>query len=522
MTIKFKILSLIAAIGLLLSAILALISPRQAEKLGRTILLKDAEFITNLLAENLAIGMQTRSIDDGAALEQALSVLGSSEKEKWEAVSSIRVFDESGSFITGTRSSADSTLMNTKADTLLLFEQKQSIRASAPLLDVDRNVLGYVEVEFSKKFLNQNITKSATTSLLIALALLGVTLFIGILVSREVAGGIRTAEDVMRDIAQGEGDLTRRLDIRGNDEVGRLQYWMNHFMDKIHELIGQVKFNADLVSHAAFAISSASTDMAIGSEKQAARADSVYSTIEQIAASIVHNVHQVDETVRMAQDAVSLAKDGNQAYLTTQKGMDNIVKATGEIGHLIYTLSSRTGQINEVVRMIDHIAAQTNLLAINASIEAYHAGEKGAGFMVVADEVRRLSEQTRSSTRMIAETIKSIQTDMTQATESMRGMEDIVHEGRGSVRKMEDVLNRITSTVKNSIEMIQHIALSFKDEGTGAKEMSNYVEDISKTLRKASMSSVTMAAAAREMNLQTEELRRTVSQFKLKDASGKE
>ena len=85
MTIKFKILSLIAAIGLLLSAILALISPRQAEKLGRSILLKDAEFITNLLADNLALGMQTRSIDDGAALKQALSLLGSGEKEKGEA-----------------------------------------------------------------------------------------------------------------------------------------------------------------------------------------------------------------------------------------------------------------------------------------------------------------------------------------------------------------------------------------------------------------------------------------------------
>jgi len=519
MTIKFKILSLIAAIGLLLSAILALVSPRQAEKLGRSILLKDAEFITNLLAENLALGMQTRSIDDGAALKQALSLLATGDGGKWEAVSGVRVFDESGSFVTGTQTAGDSTFLSSKADTLLLIEQKQSIRASAPLRDVDRNTLGFVEIEFSKKFLNQNITKSATTSLLIALAVLGVTLFIGILLSREVAGGIHTAEDVMKDIAQGEGDLTRRLEIRTDDEVGRLQYWMNHFMDKIHELLGQVKFNADLVSHAAFAISSASTDMATSSEKQAARADSVYSTIEQIATSIVYNVHQVDETVRMAQDAVSLAKEGNQAYVASQKGMDNIVKATGEIGHLIYTLSSRTGQVNEIVRMIDHIAAQTNLLAINASIEAYHAGDKGAGFMVVADEVRRLSEQTRSSTRMIAETIKSIQADMNQATESMRGTEDIVLEGRNSVRKMEDVLTRITATVKTSMEMIQHIALSFKEEGSGAKEMSNYVEDISKTLKKASMSSVTMAAAAREMNLQTEALRRTVSQFKLKNAS---
>ncbi|MBN1895384.1 HAMP domain-containing protein [bacterium] len=522
MTIKFKILSLIAAIGLLLSAILALISPRQAEKLGRSILLKDAEFITNLLAENLALGMQTRSIDEGAALDQALNLLRTGVNEKWEAVSGIRVFDESGAFVTGTGTGGDSIFVSSKADTLLLFEQKQSIRASAPLLDADKNILGFVEIDFSKKFLNQNITNSATTSLLIALTLLGVTLFIGILLSREVTGGILTAEDVMRDIAQGEGDLTRRLEIQSNDEVGRLQHWMNHFMDKIHELIGQVKFNADLVSHAAFAISSASTDMANSSEKQAARADSVYSTIEQIAANIVHNVHQVDETVRMAQDAVSLAKDGNQAYLATQKGMDNIVKATGAIGHLIYTLSGRTGQINEVVRMIDHIAAQTNLLAINASIEAYHAGDKGTGFMVVADEVRRLSEQTRSSTRMIAETIKSIQTDMNQATESMHGMEDIVHDGRASVRRMEDVLNRITATVKSSMEMIQHIALSFKEEGTGAREMSNYIEDISKTLKKASMSSVTMAAAAREMNLQTDVLRRTVSQFKLKDASGEE
>lgn len=518
-SIKIKILAVITALGVILSLLLSIYSPTQAKKLGRDILINDAKFITNLLAENLSLGMQTLSIDEGASLKQSIDLLKYQSAEKWEAITDIFVYDIDGMFIAGLNQKNDTTVLALSVTELKIEEYKRFIRATSPLRDADKNLVGFVKIDFSKKYLNQKIMNTIVLTMIVSLLLLLLTLFLGLLISREISGGIQKAVDVMQVIARGEGDLTKRLEIRSTDEVGQLQNWINQFMEKIHDLIVQVKWNTDLVSHTVNAISITTTQMAEGSGKQAERAIEAASTVDRITMSIGQNARHATETTKMAEEATLIAKDGTESMKNVLAGMNQIVESIRDISKMIYSLSRRTDQIGEVIHIIDDIAVQTNLLAINASIEATRAGDEGKGFMVIADEIHRLSDQTIQSTQMIVDTIKSIQTDIRKASESMKETENTVDQEQKSTMKTEEVLTQIIHTVRTSMEMMKSIASTFAEQGAGVREVSTCVDEIGQITKQASSGIMAVALASKEMKLQTEALHNALNNFKLKNSA---
>jgi methyl-accepting chemotaxis protein len=516
-SIKIKILALITTIGLILSLLLAWYVPNQAKRLGTDILKNDAEYLTNLLSENLSLGLQTMSIDDGASLKNTLNLLKSRNDGRGGAVSDIRIFDRRGVFITGLNEESGAVSPAAAVAKMSMTEQKESIRILTPLKDMDLKQIGTLQVDFSKKVLNQKIAKITLSTGTISILVLFATLFLGFLISREVTGGIRNAVDVMQVITRGEGDLTQRIEIGSKDEIGQLQGWINRFMEKMHDLVSQVKWNSDLVTHAATAISTTSTQMADGAEKQAERAIEAATTVDRITASIGQNARHAVETTKMAEEATLIAREGTEAMQSVLLGMKRIVESTQDIGKLIYSLSRRTEQIGEVIHLIDDIAVQTNLLAINASIEATRAGNEGKGFMVIANEIHRLSDQSMQSTQMIVETVKSIQKDIFKATQSMKETENTVAQGQSSTQKTEEVLDRIVHTIRSSMEMMKNIASSFTEQSAGVREVSSCVDDISQITRQASSGAVAVSLASKEMKLQTEALHEAVNHFKLKE-----
>ncbi|HEX9934645.1 MAG TPA: methyl-accepting chemotaxis protein [bacterium] len=518
-TIQAKILALIASIGIILSLLLAYYSPNQSQKLGRDILKNDAQFITDLLAENLSLGMQTADIDDGAALNQTLGLFKAKKNEKWEAITDIAVFDKNGLFVTGLRNRTDSSTLLTSISETAIQEFKQSIRMTSPMRDIDSTLVGYVRIDYSKKYLNYKIGRNSLSAALISILVLLVTSFLGFLVSHEVTGRIRKAVDVMDDIAQGQGDLTKRLSIHSNDEVGQLQTRINAFINTIHDLVASVKWNTDLVSHAANAISSTSSQMAEGAGKQAERAIEAANTVERVSSSIGQNIRHATETTRMTEEATLIAREGTDAMQTVLKGMQRIVECTQDIGKLVHSLSKRTEKIDEIIHIIDDIAIQTNLLAINASIEATRAGEDGKGFMVIADEIHRLSDQTIQSTQVVVETVKTIQTDIVKATQAMEETEDNVSKGQRSTKVTEEVLNRVVHAVRTSMEMMKSISASFAEQGAGVREVASCVDDISQITKQSSSGAMAVALASKEMKLQTDSLHEALDHFKLKNDS---
>jgi len=230
-SIKIKILSLVISIGLVLGMLLAFYSPYKSKMLGEDILHKDAEFITNLLADNLALGLQTMLIDDGAAIEQTLNLLREEDKSETKLISKVRVFDDNLNFLKELNTS-DNERADFKADDGLTFMNLDEIlKVWSPLYDADQNKLGFVEIEFSKKFLIDRSNSDSMVSILITIFALALTIIPTFYIIWKIVLAIQTLVHSANSIA--EGDLTTSIDIQREDEIGQLA---NAFRDMIQSL----------------------------------------------------------------------------------------------------------------------------------------------------------------------------------------------------------------------------------------------------------------------------------------------
>lgn len=349
-------------------------------------------------------------------------------------------------------------------------------------------------------------------SLIAAVLLGGLSLFLTGLIIKPVG----QLNEILKDIARGDGDLTKRINIQSNDEVGEMANWFNVFVDKIHDIIAQVKANTVQVAGAANEIGSTASQMATGADEQTAQAGEVASSVEEMTSSIMHNSQSASETAKIAEDAGAKAEEGSNAMKDMRIGMEAIVKSSTNTFEIIQSFSNSVDQIGKIIEVIDQIAEQTNLLALNAAIEAARVGEQGRGFAVVADEVRKLAERTSNSTKEISESILAIQEDAKDASESVNEANKVVAKGEEATVKTGEAIDAIIKSVMETKDMIQQIAAASEEQSSGAEEISSSVESISKVTQETASGSERLAAAAEELNSQTEALREVVDQFKLK------
>ncbi len=319
----------------------------------------------------------------------------------------------------------------------------------------------------------------------------------------------------MRDIAEGEGDLTRRVDAERGDEVGQLGRAFNTFIQKMHDVIREVATSSCEVASAATQIAAASEEMAAGMHEQMQQVTQITSAMEEMSASVVEVANKSALAADSATESGKVAEEGGSVVAHTVEGMHAINEAVSASATSVEALGKRGEQIGQIIDVINDIAEQTNLLALNAAIEAARAGEHGRGFAVVADEVRKLADRTTKATEEIARSIETIQTETTQAVERMNTGTQQVQAGVEHAQQAGSSLEEIVAKARSVTEMIRSIAAAAQEQAAASEQVSRNVESISAVTRQASEGAGQAAAAAAQLSVKAEQLQRLVGQFKL-------
>lgn len=312
-----------------------------------------------------------------------------------------------------------------------------------------------------------------------------------------------------------DGDLTQRIEVKSNDEIGDLSHGFNALVTDLQKVMVEVNSTSNDVAAASTQIAAASEEMAQGMSEQQAQTSQAAAAVEEMSSSVVEVANKSADAASNANQAGEQASEGGEVVQKSVDGINAIALVVNESANAINALGERSEQIGQVVDVINDIADQTNLLALNAAIEAARAGEHGRGFAVVADEVRKLADRTTKATEEIADSITAIQKETRSAVERMEAGQSQVEEGVGYASKAGESLAGIVSSSRSVADMIQSIAAAAEEQSATASEISRTVESISAVSQQSAAGASQSSQAAQQLSAKSENLRTLVSRFKL-------
>ena len=318
--------------------------------------------------------------------------------------------------------------------------------------------------------MEQAVVKTLVFAVAIALIL---AVFVSVTIGRLVVKPLSEAANLLKDIAEGDGDLTKRLPVKGNDEIADLSNYFNLTMEKILKVIKKVKSTAHEVQIGAEQIASSSQSISDGASKQAASTEEMSATIEEMASNIRQTAENAMKTGKLAEVTESQSKESGNAVQLAVESVEAISEKIGVIGD---------------------IAKQTNMLALNAAIEAARAGEAGKGFAVVASEVRKLaersqisageitelSERTLQSAEDAGEKMKSVVPHITETTTLVEEISTACHEQNNGAAQVSQAIIQLDSVVQQNASAAEELAAMSEELTANAKNLANAI-DIFKT-----------------------------------------
>jgi len=366
-----------------------------------------------------------------------------------------------------------------------------------------------------KKQVDQSITArliktTSLAALLIVLALAG-----SIWLSSRITRPLANTSSALLEIADGDGDLTRRLDEKSADEVGKLSSGFNHFVVKIHRIIQSVDTVTKRLTVAAEQMRDNADQANTAAQKQRQGTDQIAVAINQMTATVQDVARNASEAAQAAESAETKVQEGISTVDGTISCIGELARLSDDAADMARTLSTESAHIGSVLDVIRGIAEQTNLLALNAAIEAARAGEQGRGFAVVADEVRTLASRTQQSTLEIQDMTQRLQSGTSDTVEMMTRSAEQTKQAVEVAERAGDSLRAISEAVGTITAMNTQIATAAEEQGAVAEEINRNVTHISDTADHSERAAKSSADTAHEVSQLGGDLRDLVGNFKI-------
>ena len=334
------------------------------------------------------------------------------------------------------------------------------------------------------------------------------------LIGRGIVRPLRGVIARLTEIADGDGDLTQRVDATRRDELGELGQKFNAFVGKVEAIIREVSGVSREVAAAATEIAASGEQIAKGMAEQSAQTSQIAAAVEESAASVSEVASKSAAAARSAQEAGGLAAEGGRVVTQTIEGMQAIDAAVAAGTERVHALGKRGEEIGQIIEVINDIADQTNLLALNAAIEAARAGEHGRGFAVVADEVRKLADRTTKATEEIASSIEAIRGDTEAAVSRMTAGVEQVKAGVGRAAAAGESLKQIVASAQDVATMVQSIAAAAEQQAAASTEVSRGIEEMSSLTTQSAEGARQAAEASANLSQRAEQLQQLIGRFK--------
>ena len=410
--------------------------------------------------------------------------------------------------------------IKTGAITTAIDADKAMSELNEPINHADQLVTDYATandevMEKVKKGFDHDVVRLTTMMSAIMVFSLIIVLVTVVALVRSINKPMSAMYDMIKDIAQGEGDLTRRLNDSGRDEFASIAGKFNLFTEKLRDIISQVTQTANQVASASSLLHTTANQIASGAEEVATQTGTLAVASEEMSAtssSISDSCHHAAEVASQASEA---AMTGSSVVSSTICGMERIASRVRSSAETVASLGSRSDQIGAIVATIEDIADQTNLLALNAAIEAARAGEQGRGFAVVADEVRALAERTTRATREIGEMIKTIQAETKSAVNEMEQGVKEVQQGTEDAARSGEALQEILSKINELSMEVSQVATAAEEQTATTNEITSNVQQITYVVNATAKDSTKTAEASSQLSREADHLQQLVRQFKL-------
>jgi len=364
--------------------------------------------------------------------------------------------------------------------------------------------------------ITRGLQLSGSTGMLINLAInSAIATLYGYLVSRAITRPLKNAADALKKLSEEEGDLSTCLTVNSNDEVGQLCKSFNQFIGKLHGIISHVVDSTEQVVIAAGKMAEITEETTVRVGKQQQETDQVAAAMNEMVATVQEVSRTAEEASDATKNADIEARSGTEASNIAMNGIKTLVDKIDETEAVVKKLEVESENIGAVLVVIQSIAEQTNLLALNAAIEAARAGEQGRGFAVVADEVRTLASRTRESTEEINTMINRLQTEVRDVVSAMGKASDQGKDGAEKVDKAIESLNSIASIVSTISDMNSLIASASVEQKGTAEEINQNIVNISHISQQTSDDASSTKQTSRELTQLAVSLKQLVGQFKL-------